>query len=319
MNQQELKRQIVRQAMRKRASTDPFGRQIRTAGMLYEAGMKDDLKGLYLKYVANPLSKSSKHLRIFKMPFDDLLDDIVEALAPKLAETMLEQEVDADFEEFEAGASLRYHERSMSRGGYIPEMDPPKGKSPEYYEGYLWGNTNKPPVPASVKKRLIEEAAVEHDSKVIERALKRLVKGMNPIEIAKHGFHFLKEKGWNVDEDMVWYKKWGTRFYKMVIASIAWATGEYLEHYVVPKLVVELTGNDAWWSLAAFPFMEIILPIVLKFFKKEEVEAPGHLDWYEENYGEIENVLEPNVFTDDEDDEDTTRRTASRYRYYGAY
>ena len=42
------------------------------------------------------------------------------------------------------------------------------------------------------------------------------------------------------------------------------------------------------------------MPIVLAYFKsakKDVVDEPGHLDWYEENYGEIEDALEDeNVF-----------------------
>ena len=37
------------------------------------------------------------------------------------------------------------------------------------------------------------------------------------------------------------------------------------------------------------------MPIVLAYFKKSKgdtVEEPGHLDWYEDNYGEIEESLE---------------------------
>lgn len=289
------------------------GLEMKVAAMEYQAGMTDSLKGLFLKYVAEPLDKYRRHLNLFKMPVDDLMDDVIEAIAPKYSEALMEAEVDADFEEFEEGAKQRNMERVMSRGGYVPEMDPPRGKSPEYYEGYEWGDTNKIPVPKSVKKRIIQEAAQEHSKKVTERTLKKVLNVINPIEIIKHAFHIIKSKGWDPHTEEIWYKKWPKRFFKIVMLSIAVAIVEMIEHYVLPASMVKLTGNPAWWGLASVPLLEIILPIVLAYFKGATVDDAGHLDWYEENYGEIEGVLDDNVFEDD----DNIR--VARYHPRGAF
>lgn len=272
------------------------GLEMKVAAMEYQAGMGSKLKGLFLKMVVQPLAKYRRHLNLFTMPIDDLMDDVVEVLAPKISEKMQEDEVDADFEEFQEGARQRNMERSLSRGGYIPEMDPPRGKSPEYYEGYEWGDTNELPVPSDVKKRIIQEAAQEHDKKVIERALLKAVNVINPIEIMKHIFHIVKSKGWDPFSEDVWYKKWTKRFFMVVMWAIAMAIVEALEHYALPKFLVWVTGDPMWWGTASIPLIEIILPIVIQFFKKADVEDPGHLDWYEENYGEIENTLDENAF-----------------------
>jgi hypothetical protein len=229
------------------------------------------------------------------MPIDDLMDDVIEAIAPEYAESLMEAEVDADFEEFEEGATQRNFERSQSRGGYFTEMNPPKGKSIEYYEGYAWGDSNRLPVPPSVKKRIIQEAAQEHDKKVVERALKQALNVINPIEIIKHAYHIIKKHGWDPHAEEIWYKKWPKRLFKVVLMGIAVAIVESIEHYVLPATMVKLTGNPAWWGLASIPLLEIIMPIVLAYFKKSKgdtVEEPGHLDWYEDNYGEIEESLE---------------------------
>jgi len=276
------------------------GLEMKVAAMEYQAGVTDSLKGLFLKYVAEPLDKYRRHLDLFKKPVDDLMDDVIEAIAPEYAEALMEAEVDADFEEFEAGASQRNQERSMSRGGYIPEKNPPRGKSPEFYEGYEWGDVNQTPIPKNVKKRIIQEAAQEHDKKVVERALKKALNVINPIEIIKHAFHIIKKHGWDPHSEEIWYKKWPKRLFKVVLMGIAVAIVESIEHYVLPATMVKLTGNPAWWGLASIPLLEIIMPIVLAYFKKSKsdvVDEPGHLDWYEENYGEIENSLEDeNVF-----------------------
>ena len=70
---------------------------------------------------------------------------------------------------------------------------------------------------------------------------------------------------------------------------------ELLEHYVLPAVVVAFTGNAAWWSLASLPLLEIIVPIVVAIFKKSEGESQddvdGHLDWFEDNFGDIDENL----------------------------
>jgi hypothetical protein len=299
MDQRHLKRQVVRQVMQRRASQNSYEGQIRTAAMYYQAGAKDSLKAMLLKYVVNPIDKFRRHLDLFTMPVDDLMDDVIEAIAPEVAEKMLEAEVDADFEEFEQGAKLRNQERAMSRGGYVDELDPPSDKSPEFIEGYVWGDTNQLPVPPSVKKKLVEEAAQEHSKKVIERALKKAWHTINPIEIIKHAFEIIKKYGWDADADKQWYIKWPMRVFKVVLMAIAVAFVEVLEHYLLPYVLVKLTGIEALWATASIPLLEIITPIIIAYFKgakDDVVDEPGHLDWYEENYGEIEEVLDDNVF-----------------------
>lgn len=277
------------------------GLEMKVAAMEYQAGMTDSLKGLFLKYVAEPLNKYRRHLNLFKMPVDDLMDDVIEAIAPEYAERLMEAEVDADFTEFEEGAKLRQEERAHGQSKF-----PPRGKSPEFYEGYGWGDKNDGPVPNSVKKRIIQEAAQEHSKKVTERALKKVLNVVNPVEIIKHAYHIVKKHGWDPHAEEIWYKKWPKRLFKVVIMAIGMAFVEAIEHYVLPATMVKITGNPAWWGLASVPLLEIILPIVLAYFKgskKDTVDEPGHLDWYEENYGEIEEVLDDNVFDDDDDDD----------------
>lgn len=277
------------------------GLELKVAAMEYKAGAKDSLKGLLLKYVVNPLNKYRRHLDLFTMPLDDLLDDVVEAVAPNLAERLMEEEVDADVEEFTEGAKLRLQEKSlMGGGGYYPDMDPPRGKSEEFYQGYEWADTNRLPIPTEVRARFIEKAAQKHDKKVIERVMLKALNVINPVEIIKHAFHIIKKHGWDADADKVWYVKWPMRLFKVVLMAIAVAIVETLEHYALPALMVWATGNEAWYGLAAVPLLEIILPIVTAYFKgakENTVDEPGHLDWYEENYGEIENALDDkNVF-----------------------
>ena len=294
------KRSYREASMNRQATMERIaGLEMKVAAMEYEAGLGDSLKSLFLKYVAEPLDKYRRHLNLFKKPVDDLMDDVIEAIAPEYAEALMEAEVDADFEEFQDGAKLRNMERSMSRGGYIPEMEPPRGKSPEFYEGYEWGDENELPVPNDVKRRIIQEAAQEHDKKVVERALKQALNVINPWELMKHAGHIIKKHGYDPHAEEIWYKKWPKVLFKGILMGIAVAIVEMIEHYVLPATMVKLTGNPAWWGLAAIPLLEIIMPIILAYFKsakKDTVDVPGHLDWYEKHYGVIENTLDENAF-----------------------
>lgn len=302
-------------SMERRAALERIaGLEMKVAAMEYQAGITDSLKGLMLKYVAEPLDKYRRHLNLFKMPIDDLLDDVVEAIAPQIAEKLMEEEVDADFNEFMEGVRTRQSEREAGLGWSKTMRD----KSPEFYEGYKWGDTNDGDPPPSIKKVIVEEAAQEHSGKVSERMVMKAMKmawaTVNPIEIFKHAFHVVKKHGWDPHAEEVWYKKWTKRAFKIVLVSIAYALVEMLEHYVLPATMVHLTGNDAWWGLAAIPMLEIVLPIVMAYFKsaqKVTVDKPGHLDWYEENYGDIENVLDENAFSG------KTASTHFRRRSYG--
>jgi hypothetical protein len=270
--------------------------EIKVAAMEYQAGMKDSLKGMFLKYIVNPLDKFRRHLDLFQMPLDDLMDDVVEAVVPSIADGLLEDEVSADFDEFVEGATLRQEERRAGQGKYFL-----KGKSDFFWKGYQWGDVNDGMVPDSMKKQVIEEAAIEHKRQVFERALKKAFNVINPVEIIKHAYHIIKKYGWDADADKQWYVKWPMRFFKVVLMAIAVAIVETIEHVVLPTIMIKLTGNQAWAGLAAVPLLEIILPLVTAYFKgakKDVVDEASHLDWYEDNYGEIEdNIGDENVFT----------------------
>lgn len=279
---------------------DPFFRIASyNQGMDKTAGL--DMKEMFLKYVANPVDKYRRKLHLFTSTLDDLADEIIKGVAPKITEAIREHEVNSDLDEFERGARARYQERMFSRGGYIPEMDIPDDESEEYIEGYMWGNSNNPPPSPEVKKRLVEEAVIEHEGKVTERFVITLMKkfwnSVNPIEILKHAFHMIKKHGWDVEGDQVWYKKWTKRIFKMVVAAIVVSLIESLEHYVIPQLLVELTGNPAWWGLSAVPMLEIGFAIGTAFFRKAEPKEDAnetHVDWYEKNFGDLDEIEERN-------------------------
>lgn len=298
-------------SMERRAALERIaGLEMKVAAMEYQAGVTDSLKGLLLKYVAEPLDKYRRHLNLFKMPIDDLLDDVVEVVAPKVSDTMMREEVDADMEEFMRGVEQRQSERRAGMS-WSNAMLNPKKYTPAFFKGYRWGDTNDGEVPPSVRKEMIEAAAQEHSKKVVERAMKKALNTINPIEMIKHAYHLIKEFGWDPHEHEIWYKKWTKRGIKIVLIAIGYALVEMLEHYVLPATMVYLTGSEAMWGLATIPMLELVMPVILAYFKKAKVDVQDQVDWYEENYGEIEQALDENAF------EGKTASTHFRRRSYG--
>lgn len=283
--------------------------ELKVASMEYTAGLKDNLKSLLLRFISKPSKELQSKQTLLTAPLDDLADDLIEVLAPKIAEALQEEEINADYSEFEQGANLRNSEKSLGGdGGYFPPMDPPSGMTPEFYEGYEWGDVHQTPIPPAMKRKIIEDAAREHDKKVAERLVADTLKtswgAINPINIFKHLFHAVKKYAWDADAHRVWYQKWPLRILKLVLIGVGYALVEVFEHYVIPKALVALTGNTALYAVGALPLFEMFAPIVAIFFRKagEEVteEKDNPLKWYESNFGEIENALpDDNLFEGD--------------------
>jgi hypothetical protein len=258
------------------------------------------MQTLFLKYIAAPLEKYRR--QIFDKPLDDILDEVIKGIAPEIMEKIREHEVDQDFEQFRQGVQERVFER---RGGLF--YSEPYNKDDFFLKGYAWGEENfdlvntsgTVSIPTNVKKEIILESAKIHEGLVTERALIEAMgkawETVSPVQILKHIGKLLYKHGWKVDETQAWYIRWPKRLFNLATTALALAIVEMLEHYVLPYVVVSLTGDAAWWGLATVPLLEIILPIVVAIFKKSEGESQedvdGHLDWFEENYGDIDESL----------------------------
>lgn len=297
----EKKHMIVRVASQHIQNKESqLDQMVRVASMKYEAGLKEEMQTLFLKYIAAPLEKYRR--KIFDQPIDDVIDDVIKGIAPEITEKIREHEVDQDFDQFRQGVQQRIFER---RGGLF--YSEPFDKDEFFLKGYAWGEENfdlvntsgEVEIPTKTKKEIILESAKIHEGLVTERALTLAMKKawdtINPVEILKHIGKILYKYGWKVDETQAWYIRWPKRLFQLATTALGVAIVELLEHYVLPAVVVAFTGNAAWWSLASLPLLEIILPIVVAIFKKSEGETQdevdGHLDWFEDNFGDIDENL----------------------------
>jgi hypothetical protein len=266
---------------------------------MYTAGKPDLLKGLFLKFVSKPTKALLSKTSILFAPLDDLADDLFEVLAPKLSAKIRDDEVNADVAEFEEGVILRNEQKSL---GLKPI--PPSGKSEEFYQGYEWGRYNQMPLPAHTKRNVIETALMKHSQKVSERIIVKALRSawdlINPVNIIKHIFHAIKKYGWDADAHRVWYQKWPLRVLKIVLIAVVYCLIEYFEHAVIPKALVMITGNSAYYAVGALPLFEMFAPLVYLFFRKagqevtEETETP--LAWYQKQFGNLPTLPKDNLF-----------------------
>ena len=67
---------------------------------------------------------------------------------------------------------------------------------------------------------------------------------------------------------------------------------ELFEHAVLPSVVIALTGDPKWAFLETLPIGEIIYAVAFRVLGRapkelDTLEEDGHLDWYEDEYGDV--------------------------------
>jgi len=236
-----------------------------------EAGLKD-----WLKWFAQPFQVIWKHHKEFVQgPIDDAVDAIIKDLAPKLVRAIGEKEVQEDINDFKDGANRGKFDAEK---GYL--SNPPKGESPDFSAGYLWGFEHsdefRKDLPPTVRRQVIEKAVKVYrrtiTEEVIERMLASIWKAINP----KHTFDAIvkavKKHGWKL--------------------GVGFALFEIFEHFALPALLMKLTGDPKMLAMASLPIGEVIYAVVFRILGRtpkevNTLDSEGHLDWYEKNYGTL--------------------------------
>jgi hypothetical protein len=236
-----------------------------------DAGLKD----LWLKWIVQPADVIWKHHKEFVQgPVDDAMDIIIKELAPELVKAIGEQEVEEDIDEFMEGAQKGAWDAGRD---YLRD---PSGPTEDWTEGYNWGYANpgkvRADLPAGLKRQLVEEAVKEYrrniTEEVIERALRATWDALSPVTTFRAIWAAVKRYGWKLG---------------IVIALV-----EILETFIIPGVLIKVTGDPAWALAGTLPISEILYAVVFRFLGQvpkevDEVEEDGHLDWYEERYGVV--------------------------------
>jgi hypothetical protein len=243
----------------------------RHAAMQREAALRD----LWMKWIVQPAEVIWKHHKEFVQgPVDDAMDIIIKELAPELVRAIVEQEVDADLDEFIEGAQKGKWDTER---GFLAD---PKGPTVDWEEGYSWGYANpakvKSNLPPDLKRKLVEEAVREYRHKiteeVIERALWAAWDALSPVTTFRSIWAAVKRHGWKLG---------------LVIALV-----EIIETFVIPGALIAATGDPEWATVGMLPLSEILYAVVFRILGRvpsevDEVDEDGHLDWYEAQYGPV--------------------------------
>jgi hypothetical protein len=237
-----------------------------------EAALKE-----WLSWMAQPLSVILKeHKDFIYGPVNDLMDEVIRKLAPKIVESVGEREIDEDVEEFTDGAR---EGRFEALQGFF--RDPERGQSDDYYAGYEWGfsaahSWDGKELPSQVKRRVVKEQIQEFQSQVTEKVVSDLMKkawsAVSPAHTLKVMVSAVKKHGWKI--------------------GLSFALFEIVEHTILPAVMIKLTGDPEWAVLGTLPIGEIIYALVLRAIgradnKLDEITEDGHLDWYVEKYGPV--------------------------------
>jgi len=243
-------------------------------GLRRQAGLRDE----FVKWVVQPLSTIVKHHREFIYgPIEDLMEEVFRRIAPNLLKQVAEAEIDADVDEFLDGAT---HGKWESERGLL--ADPPSvsdSVTEDYVDGYDYGY-NHPEfsgdLPPRVRREVVEEAVTEFKGRmgteVIEEILGKAWHAINPRHTLQAIIRAVKKHGWKL--------------------GLGFALFEVFEHFLLPSILVHLTGNPKFLALATLPIGEVVYAIIMPLLGRvpkdvDELTEAGHLDWYEEVYGTI--------------------------------
>ena len=238
-----------------------------------EAGLRE-----WMAWMAQPLSVLTKKYKdLVHGPLDDLVDEIIRDVAPKIVKSIGEQEIDEDVQEYLEGAKEGRFE--MLAGEFA---DPEPRTSEDYKAGYAWGFANASEwdgrgLPPAVKRRVVQEQIKEFQGEVTEQvviaALESAWSAVNPREIFRTVMTAVKQHGWKV--------------------GLIYGVGEIIENFVIPAAISAITGVPVPpGSLAWLPLNDIVFAAVIKRLGRADKEldgfdADGHLDWYEAQYGMV--------------------------------
>ena len=237
-----------------------------------DAGIKE-----WAVWMAQPLKTIIKHHKdLVYGPVDDLMDDVIRAIAPKIVNAVVSQEIEEDVEEFIDGAR---EGRFEARDGQF--SDPIPGKSEDYRAGYDWGFANAQTwdgkrLPSGVKSDVVRTQIKEFRGRVTEEVFIKLMEkswhALSPRHTLKAMVTAVKQHGWKI--------------------GVGFAIFEIIEHTLLPAVMIKLTGDPEWALIGTLPIGEIVYAVVLKLLGVADKEVDkltdqGHLDWYEEKYGPV--------------------------------
>ena len=237
------------------------------AGRSKEASTKEAAALAWLGWMVQPFDFIFAHqVEFVRGPVTDLVRTAIKNLAPELISRLREEEVDRQVDEFVRGAGAA----SMPKG------------SPSLQAGWSWARSHGAEVrseddlPEAIRRQLVRSALADFDrrvtSQVVVHILLKAWSEINPANVVKEMITAIKRHGWKL--------------------GVLFALVELAEHFLLPAVLIWLTGQPTLVILGTLPLSEILYGVVLKFLGRapkevDRADPEGHLDWYERTYGPV--------------------------------
>lgn len=279
-------RQIVRRVMAKRAyQRGAHLHRLRHASFNHrEAALKD----IFINYIKNPLVAIKELPRgLVEKSLEEIFSLGIDAIAEKVTDAIREAQIDAHVASFREGFEARDAELTYS-DGLAPASSIEELKKhfhdDDYIKGYLFRqpthtdidtqNAHRRWTPA-LQKQITEMGYAEWNDLVeygyVKRQLIDVLKGMNPWTLLKHLIHTIGKYG--------------------IVAGLPIVVSEVLLHFL-PIWGSKIIGPKASIIISQIPITELLTPTYIKWVGNSDKNPEEYLDWYEKNYGEIEDVVD---------------------------
>jgi hypothetical protein len=271
-------RQLVRNVMQKRAfQRGEHLHHLRNASFNQrQAGARE----IFVNYIKNPLVKIKElPSRLIDEALEELFEITADELTEKVTEALREAQIDEHVSSFKEGFFARDKELVFSDGYEQPQTKKELEKEfhdEDYIAGYFYRQENPQRWSLRLQKKITEMGYAEWNDLVDEGYVKtkliEILKNLNPIKLAKHMIHTIKKHGFAVALPIV--------------------ISEVLLH-TLPLWASKIMGPTASLAVSQIPITEILTPAYLKYVASaDKAEPVEYLDWYEHNYGEIEDVVD---------------------------
>lgn len=211
-------------------------------------------------------------------PFKDSFEVVLESLAPELTKRIREAQIDQHVDDWKSGFNDREREYSMGSGGYPSaggslDFEYDDNMSDDWNAGYEYRAINRSAVWDDALEKMVVEKGIEEwndlvEVNIVKTSIKDFLNVLNPIELIKHMVHAVKKHGFKV--------------------ALPVLVAEVVMHSL-PVWGSKILGPKAAIIISQIPITEILTPAYLKYITGQsgEVAPDGHLDRYEDKYGDV--------------------------------
>ena len=270
-------KQLIRNVMIKRAyQRGEHLHHLRNASFNQrQAGVRE----IFVNYVQNPLVKIKElPKRLINDALEELFETSVDEIYELVAEHIREAQIDAHVNSFKEGFDARDRELAFSDGWAELQTEKELKKhlhDEDYIKGYFFRNDHPQRWSKKLQRKITEMGYAEWNDLVddgyVKNSLIDMLKGLNPITLIKHMVHSIQKHG--------------------LAVALPVVIAEVLMHSL-PVWGSKIIGPKAAIVISQIPITEALAPAYFKWVSAGNKEPVEYLEWYEKNYGEIEDVVD---------------------------